>query len=276
MKPMKLREILAKKLTKKEMEHITTSFDVIGNIAVLEIKDELVKKEKTIGEAILEMHKNVDTVCKRAGEHSGKYRTQKLRIIAGKRTKETVHRESGCMLKLHVEKCYFSVRSGTERLRIASMVKSKEDVLVMFSGIGPFVCVIGKKSKCKSITGIELNPTAHEYAIENLKINKIKNAELIKGDVRKVIPKIKKRYDRIIMPLPRTAEEFLDSALIAAKKGAVIHLYGFLGEDEFEDYKKKIKSICIDNGFKAKIKDFVKCGQFSPRVYRVCVDFEVK
>jgi len=275
MKPLKLKEILAKELSKKEMEFAPSSFDIVGEIAILDIKEELKGKEKIIGKAILDMHKNVSTVCMRAGEHSGVFRTQKLKIIAGKRTKEPLHKESGCRLKLNVEKCYFSARSGTERLRIAGMIKDKEDVLVMFSGIGPFVCVICKNSKCGEVIGIELNPVAHKYAVENVVSNKIKNAEVIEGDVRKIIPNLGRKFDRIVMPLPRTAEEFLDTALLVAKKKTMIHLYGFLGEDEFNDYKKKIKDICKEQGFKVKIKDLVKCGQFSPRVFRICVDFEV-
>ncbi|MFT4303307.1 MAG: class I SAM-dependent methyltransferase [Candidatus Woesearchaeota archaeon] len=275
MKPLKLKEILAKKLTKKEMEFLTSSFDIVGDIVIIEIKQELLKKEKIIGEAILLMHKNITTVCKRAGLHSGKYRTQKLKIIAGKRTKETIHKESGCRIKLHVEKCYFSVRSGTERLRIASLIKSNEDILVMFSGVAPFICVIGKNSKYNAMTGIELNPVAHKYALENVIQNKIKNTTLINGDVRKEVFNLKKKYNRIIMPLPRTAEEFLDSALVVAKKGTLIHLYGFLNENEFEEYKVKIIQICKNNGFKIKILGIVKCGQFSPKVFRICVDFQI-
>lgn len=275
MKPLKLKEILSKELSKKEMEFAPSSFDIVGDIAIVDIKEELKGKESIVGKSIVDMHKNVSTTCMRIGEHSGVFRTQKLKVIAGKRTKETIHKESGCMLKLNVERCYFSARSGTERLRVAGMVKDEEDVLVMFSGVGPFVCIIGKNSKCGSITGIELNPVAHKYAIENLKLNKIKNGKVIEGDVRTIVPKLNKRYDRIVMPLPRTAEEFLDTALIVAKKGTMIHLYGFLGEDEFDDYKKKIKEICKKQGFGIKIKDLVKCGQFSPRVFRICVDFKV-
>lgn len=275
MKPLKLKEILSKELSKKEMEFAPSSFDIVGEIAIVDIKEELKGKENIVGKAIVDMHKNVSTACTRIGEHSGVFRTQKLKVIAGKRRKEAIHKESGCMLKLNVEKCYFSARSGTERLRVAGMVNDEEDVLVMFSGVGPFVCIIGKNSKCKSITGVELNPIAHKYAVENLKLNKIKNGKVIEGDVRVVVPKLGRSYDRIVMPLPRTAEEFLDTALIVAKKGTMIHLYGFLGEDEFDDYKKKIKDICKEQGFKVKIKDLVKCGQFSPRVFRICVDFEV-
>jgi len=282
MKPKKLKDYLDKKLTKKEKERLTTSFDIIGEIAVIEIRPELEKKEKLIGQAILEMHKNIKTVCKRNSMHEGIFRTQKLKIIAGKRTKETVHKESACRLKLNVEKCYFSVRSGTERLRIAELIqdslektKKKEKILVMFSGVGPFVCVIGKNCTYNSVLGIEINPIAHKYAKENIVVNKIKKAEVVEGDVRKIVPKLKGKFDRIIMPLPRTAETFLDTALKCAKKGTIIHLYGFLGEDEFEDYKRQIINICKDKGKKIKILDLVKCGQFSPRIFRICVDFKI-
>jgi tRNA (guanine37-N1)-methyltransferase len=281
-KPQKLADVLKKKFTKKEREFLITSFDMVGNIAIIEVREELRHKEKIIGAALLEMHKNVKTVCRKEGEHSGIYRTQKLRIIAGKRTKETTHRESSCMLKLNVEKCYFSVRSGTERLRIAGLVDerakkgNKEKVLIMFSGIAPFACVIGRNSEYEKIVCIEMNPAAHKYAQENIIKNKLKDTNAIIGDVRKIVPKLNEKFDRIVMPLPRTAEEFLETALIASKKGTIIHLYGFLAEDEFEDYKKKIKKICKESDIKAKILRVVKCGQFSPRIFRICVDFEIQ
>src|SRR3989338_1865195 len=115
---MDLKQLLGSKLTKKELRHLRTSYDVIGSIAIIEIPKELKKKEKIIGEAILKLRKEVKTVCKKAGIHQGKYRTQKLKIIAGEKTKETVYRENGCLMKLNVEKVYFSPRLSTERKRI--------------------------------------------------------------------------------------------------------------------------------------------------------------
>jgi tRNA (guanine37-N1)-methyltransferase len=43
---MDLKESLKGKLTKKELESLKTSFDVIGDVAIIEIPDELKKKEK--------------------------------------------------------------------------------------------------------------------------------------------------------------------------------------------------------------------------------------
>jgi tRNA (guanine37-N1)-methyltransferase len=84
-----------------------------------------------------------------------------------------------------------------------------------------------------------------------------------------------KKFDRILMPLPKSAEDFLDSALIASKKGTIIHFYDFLHEEKFHEAHQKIEKACKKHKLKYKILDTVKCGQHSPRTYRICVDFKI-
>lgn len=272
---MKLREALQKKLTKKELKIVKTAYDMVGSIAIIEVPRELVKKEKIIAETILELNKHIKTVVKKAGKHKGKFRLQKYKILAGEKKKETEHKENNCRFKLHIEKTYFSVRLSTERKRIAELVKPNETVLIMFSGVAPYPCVIAKNSQAKEIYGIEINPTAHKYAEENIILNKLNNVKLIKGDVKKIIPKLKKKFDRIAMPLPKSAENFLPVALKASKKGTIIHFYDFLNESEFDKAEKKVKKACEKAKLKYKLLGIVKCGQHSPRVFRICVDFEI-
>ena len=45
---------------------------------------------------------------------------------------------------------------------------------------------------------------AHKYAIENVKLNKLENVKLYLGDVKQVLPRIRKSFDRVLMPCPRT------------------------------------------------------------------------
>lgn len=274
-KSKSLKEELAKKLTAKEKEFLVTSFDVIGDIAVIQIPDELIKKEKIIGNALLKMHKNLKVVAKEIGMHKGVYRLQKVKVIAGEKRKETEYKESGVRMNLNVEKTYFSPRFGTERLRIASLVKKGEDVLVMFSGIAPFPLVIARNSFVNSVYGVEINPSAHKYAVENVKLNKFDNIKLFKGDARLIVPTLKKKFDRICMPLPKGGEDFLDVALKVVKSGGVIHFYDFLHEDEFKVAKDKVKKACDLAKKRFRILKFVKCGQQSPRVYRITIDFKV-
>ncbi|MAG08603.1 SAM-dependent methyltransferase [Candidatus Woesearchaeota archaeon] len=271
----RLKQALKGKLTAKEFSYLRASFDVIGDIAIIEIPDELIKKEKLIAETLLNMLKNVKVVCKKAGIHKGVFRTQKLKVLAGEKRKETIHKENDTRIKINVEKVYFSSRLSTERKRIYQLIKPGESVLVMFSGCAPYPCVISKNTKAKEIYAIEINPVAHKYAEENVKLNKIDNVKLFLGDVKDIIPKLRKRFDRIVMPLPKSAENFLDTALACSKKGTVVHFYDFLNEKEFEKAHDKIDKACKRNKRKYKILRTVKCGQFSPGVFRVCVDFKV-
>jgi tRNA (guanine37-N1)-methyltransferase len=273
-----IKQALKGKLTKKEMQSLRTSYDIIGSIAVVEIPPGLKKKEKLIADTLLKLHKNITTVLKKAGIHKGKYRRQKFTVIAGKKTKTAEYKENNAVLRLDVEKVYFSPRLGTERKRIYQLVKPGEKVLVMFSGCAPYPAVIARNTKAEEIYGIELNPAAHKFAEENIKLNKIKNVRLIKGDANEEAKKLKKKgikFDRIIMPLPKDAGIFIGAAFAAAKKGAVIHFYDFANEDEFKEKKEKIKEMCRTHRKKCRILRVAKCGHYAPRVYRICIDFKV-
>ncbi|MBN1502670.1 class I SAM-dependent methyltransferase family protein [Candidatus Woesearchaeota archaeon] len=270
------KELLIKKLDKKDFDLLPSSFDITGEIVVLEIKPELIRYEKEVAKAILKTYKNIRTVLKKTGVHEGEFRTQKLKYLAGKKTKETIYKENNIRLKLNVEKVYFSPRLSTERKRIYEQIKPNEIILVMFSGVGPYPIVISKNTKATEIYAIEKNKIAHKYAKENLELNKIKNIKLFLGDVRKIVPKLKIKFDRILMPLPRGAEDFIDLAISVSKKGSIIHFYDFEHETEFHLAEEKVKKACKKNKIKFKIINLVKCGQYSPGKYRLCVDFEIK
>ncbi len=270
-----LKEALKKKLTKKEFSLLSTSYDVVGDIAIIDMPYGLGKKENIIGETILKLNSHINVVCKKQGKHSGRFRTQKLKIIAGEKRKKTIYKENNVQFKLNPEEVYFSVRLSNERKRIYQMVKKGELVLVMFSGIAPYPIVISKNTRAKEIYGIELNKKAHKYALENVKLNKTKNIKLFQGDVRKIVPKLYKVFDRIIMPLPKSAETYLDVALKVSGKGTMIHLYLILNEDELLKTKEMVKDICKKNAKNIKIIDIVKAGQYSPYTYRFCFDIRV-
>jgi tRNA (guanine37-N1)-methyltransferase len=200
---------------------------------------------------------------------------QKFKHLAGEKKKEAVAVENGVRLKFNIEKAYYSPRMGSERKRVYEQVMDKEEVLVMFSGIGPYPIEIAKHSKAK-VTGVEMNPSAHKYAIENARINKTSQVRLYCGDVKRVIPKLKKKFDRIAMPLPKGAENYLPLALRHIKKKGIIHYYDFLEEKSIPlAATAKVKAACAKSGKQCSIKKVVKCGQLAPRAYRVCVDFRV-
>jgi tRNA (guanine37-N1)-methyltransferase len=270
-----LKEALKYYLTKDELKLLKTSYDTVGNIAIIEVQHELEPKETIIAEQLMKLNPSITTVVKKKGIHSGEYRTQETEYLAGKKTKTTLHKENGVTLKINIDKTYFSVRLSTERKRIAEMVKPKENILVMFSGAAPYPLVLAKNTEASTIIGIEINPDAHKLGLENIVLNKAKNVTLINGDVKEEVPKLKQKYDRILMPLPKTADEFLPIALSVAKSGTIIHFYDFQKEDEFKLANDKIQKACKEVGFKYRILRTVRCGQHAPHIFRICVDFKI-
>jgi len=270
------KEKLEDILTKKDLQILRKSYDVIGPILILEIPKELIKKEKTIAKYFLKTFSNIKTVVKKKGPHAGKYRIQKYELILGEPKYEVVHKENQLSLKLNINDTYYSPRSANERMRIARLVRPNESVLVMFSGIGPYALVLSKFSKAKKIIGVEINEKAHKYAVENVRINKSNNVEFYKGDVNKIVPKLNEKFDRIVMPLPKTSVTYLPLALKYIKRSGIIHFYDFSEESKMPEATiKKIEKACNKSKKKFKILKITKCGQQSPRVYRVCADFQV-
>lgn len=275
-KPTTLKEGLRGEVPDQVLELLPRAFDTVGTIAILEIPKGLEKYEKAIAATLLEVTPSIETVVKKVGGHVGKYRKQKVRVLAGKRTKSTIHCENGIRLKIHVENTYFSARTATERMRVARLVKPGEDVLVMFSGAAPFVLVIAKNSAAKRVVGVEINPLSHKLALESLESNKkiASRITLYNGDVRKIVPKLGK-FDRVLMPLPKDAEEYMHVALGASHAGTIIHFYSFCKEEKIEEAAPQILAVCKKLGRKCRALRTVKAGQTGVREYRVCVDVEV-
>ena len=235
----------------------------------------------------LESNKQVNVVVKKSAIHSGQFRTRGVEVLAGEDRKDTTHLESGVRLYLHLEISYFSARLGSERLRIAKLVKKGERVLVMFSGSAPYPLVLAKHTQASKIVGIELNPDAHAFAVKNREKNKVSSdrVELINGDVQVEVPRLIAhgeekeggftKFDRVLMPLPKTSEEFLGDALPVVRPGGMIHLYAFLNEKEIDDEGKRIVNLCEEMGFTLKLDKVVKCGQHAPYTFRVCYDLIV-
>jgi tRNA (guanine37-N1)-methyltransferase len=147
-------------------------------------------------------------------------------------------------------------------------------VLVLFSGVAPFVLVIAKHAQAKRVWGIEANPSAHKYAVLNVAKNKLAHkVTLIKGDAKKAIPKTK--FDRIVMAWPQKADEFLDVTLKHAKKGTIIHFYDFQPEGELHAAADIVRAACAQAGKKCKILRVAECGNVGVRLNRVCVDFRI-
>ena len=282
-RPQNLKDALRDKLSEKEFAFATKAFDSFGNIAVIEIPKELEKRKRIIGNALLSVVPRFETVCSIESEHEGKYRVQKVKVIAGKKQTVATYRESGCTFLVPLGKVFFSPRLSGERLRIAHLIQPSEVVGCWFSGVGPYPVVLAKNSKMKQGIAIELNPVGHAYAKKNVELNKVnKNCAkgeekviLVKGDVKKVYKKYKRVFDRIAMPLPHTGYQFLKEALFCIKPKGIIHFYEIVVKGDFDTPKRQIAEAAAKAKRKAEIVYMAKVREFSPTKEQVVFDIKV-
>lgn len=253
-------------------------YDIVGNIAIVKFPWETPAKEKKKeADKLLKINKSVLTVVEKVNKFKGRLRTQTTRHIAGERGKEVVYKENGCVFRFNIDTCYFSPRLSQERLEVAEMVKNGENVLVMFGGVAPFAIVIAKKGKAKRVVSVELSRECKKYALENVKRNKLEGkVKIIQGNVRKVLPKMKDKFDRIVMARPNLRDSFLDAAFPRVKKNGVIHYYGFCAEDEIGEMKKMIMEEAKKAHKKSKIFGVKKAGDIGVRKFRWRVDLRVE
>jgi len=252
-------------------------YDIVGNIAVFKFDwNEKAREKKKKAEKFLKEHKGVRTVLEKVEKFKGRLRVPKTKYIAGEKTKEVLYKENDCVFRFNVDSCYFSPRLSSERKEIADKVKRGENVLVMFGGVAPFAVVIAKKGRAGRVVSVELGRECNKYARENVKRNKLGGkVEVIQGDVRKKVPLLKKKFDRIVMARPNLKDSFLDVAFPRVKKRGAIHYYGFYREEDKAELRELILSEAKKARKKVKILKVKKAGNIAPYAYRYRVDLKV-
>ena len=83
-RPKKLQEAVADQIPSHLVSMLPHSFDVIGDIAVIDLRSELAPYSTEIGNGIRRVNPNVRLVVRKSGEVSGKFRTRGLQILAGR------------------------------------------------------------------------------------------------------------------------------------------------------------------------------------------------
>ena len=256
---------------KEEKEHDLPSYELIGDIAVI---NELTVAEEESVDGILSHHPSLKTILVKEAPLSGEYRVGGYRKIYGKET-ETVHTEFGCDFKVDPTEVYFSERFSTERKRVIEQIEEGEKVLVMFAGVGPFAVMAAKHSPAEKVAAIEKNPIGARYLEENIELNNVgEKIEAFQGDVREVLP-LEEKFDRIVMPLPGKADEFLELAIQNLEESGVIQYYRFLEDENWEELEEEIREVSEKLSMEYEILEKVKCGERGPSMERVCIDIRL-
>ena len=241
---------------------LPTSFDVIGDVAIIKLPDTLLQYKHKIGDAVLAVNRSIRTVMMDSGV-KGDLRIRELEQIAGEGNSETVHKEFGVRMAIDPSKVYFNPRLATERMRTASLVKDGEIIIDMFAGAAPFGMVICKRARPKIVYSIDINPDAEKYVRKNMELNHVENIVPITGDASEVITDLPDA-DRVIMNLPQTADFFLNVALSKTKAGGTVHLHKITERSELDDLAERIKRDAAAGGFEITIGTITELKTYSP------------
>ena len=275
-----LEKILTQQLPSSIIRLVSKSFDIIGDIAIIELSPEGEPFEKDIAEALMKVHKNVKSVYSKAGPITDNRRLRPLHHVLGANRTQTIYKEMGCRFKIDISKAFFSPRLSAEHRRVAEQVRPGECVVDMFAGVGPFSILIAKRLNDVQIHAIDANPEAAKLIGENAKMNKVQNRMKVwSGDARVVIKNnLAGTATRVIMNHPSQAREFLEAACEAlGRDGGIVHYYTFAeGADNESRARKELAGALANSGWKIeKIMATRKVRGVAPMKWQVAIDAEL-
>lgn len=252
------------------LKRIPSAYDVIGEIAIINVPEDLLEYGKLIGEAICRVSNNVRAVYA-GGYVGGEYRVRGLRHIYGDALSKTVHKEYGLRISVDVLKTYYNPSLAEEHRRIAEVVSDGELVGDLFCGVGPFSLHIASLRNATSYA-VDFNPDAIRCLIESIEMNK----KRFKGKVVPVLSDVRDFlrvvsdgvFDRIIMNLPLEALEYVSLVGGKIRIGGVLHVY--LVSYSVEEARHAVSEVVDSSIF--SVVGVKKVLDYAPRKYVFRVD----
>jgi tRNA (guanine37-N1)-methyltransferase len=251
-------------------EQLPTSFDIIGDVAILKLEGALLPFAKEIGEGMMHVRPGLRCVALDRGV-KGEFRVRDLELVAGSGPLETVHQEFGLRFKIDPSKTYFNPRLANERHRIASLVKEGEVVIDMFAGVAPFAIMIARHASPAVVYAIDINPEAETLMNENIVLNRAERVVPLLGDSRDLIFDLPPA-DRLVMNLPHTAIEFFADALTRLNIGGTMHLYHIADRETIAQDADSLVTQALGMGVRLDVTRLHELKTYSPSASVYCLD----
>lgn len=276
-----LRTLLGDALEPVERHVIFSSYDVIGDIIIMKIPNSLQHKKYTIGKLLLESMKHVKCVFLQTSSVDGDFRLRRLELLAGVDRTVTEYHEHGCRFRVDVGKVYFSPRLSTERHRIAERVRDNEIITNMFAGVGTFSILIAKQNPCSTVYSIDSNPKANNFCLVNTRLNNVQDRVFpLCGDAKYIAGNLLAGLsDRVLMPLPEKAMEFVDSAVACLRNNrGSIHYFAHIRAQNRKDAVRagKLATTEAFRNYNHELGTTRIVREVGPRLYQIVSDVLVR
>lgn len=238
---------------------IPKSFEIIGNIAHLNLREKFLPFKYLIAKIILDKNANIKSVINKTAKIDNVFRTYNMELLGGAENFLVSHREGNINFHFDIRTVYWCSRLQSERDRLLKLIKKGEVLCDAFCGVGPLALRAAKQGV--KVYANDLNPNCFEFLKKNMQLNKIDKSMLFafNMDARQFIRmcisqgkdeneaensenlfKKGEKIDHFYMNLPKDAIEFLDAFRGAFKENEVyskdnlpiVHVYGFSNAPE--------------------------------------------
>jgi tRNA (guanine37-N1)-methyltransferase len=254
-------------------QSLPSSFDVVGDIAVLKIPEDLKAYRDAIADAILRWNRRIRVVAQDRGV-GGDLRVRRIEVIGGEPRTTTTHIEHSLRYRVDLSHAYFSPRLATERKRIADQVRDGEVVVDPFAGVGPYAILIARASRPSTVHAADANPAAVALLRANVAANRAERVEVQEADAHRVLDAVGPA-DRVILDLPHSAQAFLAAALRTLGPSGIVHLYRILERADIEDTIADIQRQAEREGFAVKDLAIRDVRAYSATQTHVALDLRV-
>jgi tRNA (guanine37-N1)-methyltransferase len=249
---------------------LPTSFDIVGDIAIIKIPDLLLDFDAGIGEALLRAHPHLRAIFVDEGV-AGQFRVRRLRRIAGTGGSRTRHKEFGLELDVDPALAYFSPRLANEHDRVASLSRGPERVLDATAGVGPYAVALARRNPQAQVVAIDLNPAAVDLLRSNIQKAKVgKHVEALVGDGFALAAHTP-GWDRVIVNLPHGEFSDLARLLACMKPGGVLHATRVI---ETKDANTELEAFAATHG--ARLAHVGLVHPYSPTSALYAFDLEAR
>ena len=263
-----------------ELTKALKGVDIIGDVAIIKLPKSLEVKKYKIGEKLISILPRTRCVFRQTAPASMGYKVRGIEWLAGEKRTLTTYSEHGCRFRVDVAKVYFSPRLSWERLRVAKLAKRNEVVVNMFAGVGTFSILMAKFSGISKAISIDKNPKAYALMLENIALNEMEGIVIpIFGDAKEVQDGLNGVADRVLMPLPELAIDYLPFALKYMKRTGHLHIYLHCeGRNKKEVLREGIDDITESLGSMAIIKSTSGrvVRSVGRRVYQLAIDVDLE
>ncbi|OQS04538.1 tRNA (guanine-N(1)-)-methyltransferase [Thraustotheca clavata] len=272
-----------RKLMPESITEIPSSFETIGHIAHINLRDFHLPYKHLIGQVILDKNQpRIKTVVNKIDTIDTVFRTFPMEVLAGEDNMVVELNESGCVFNFNFAEVYWNSRLQQEHLRMIRQFSTTDVICDMMCGIGPFAVPLAKKG-CK-VYANDLNPKSYEYLNVNRKKNKVEaNLHTFNMDGRDFVHKLlddRIQFSQVLMNLPAIALEFLDAfpGRFDHWEGELpwIHTYCFSSQVDAPelDVQKRAEAILGASLDMEKTKIY-QVRDVAPKKLMMCISFQL-